>query len=130
SQSINIRTSHILYIVLFYLPTRRSYYLFIQYMDHFKQELLNDDTLDTRMFAARVVEEAWKWMADKSPAIFVFYSSLYSPRIELSGKTENEQILIDALEHAVKSVQPNYDHPIALRNFFPVYFGCKFYGVK
>ncbi|HLS08338.1 M20/M25/M40 family metallo-hydrolase [Lentibacillus sp.] len=103
---------------------------FIQHMDHFKQELLNDDTLDTRMFAARVVEEAWKWMADKSPAIFVFYSSLYSPRIELSGKTENEQILIDALEHAVKSVQPNYDHPIALRNFFPYISDASFMALS
>ncbi|WP_164671097.1 M20/M25/M40 family metallo-hydrolase [Virgibacillus doumboii] len=103
---------------------------FIQHMDEFKQDLLNDDTLDTRMFAARVVEEAWKWMEDKSPAIFVFYSSLYSPRIELSGETENEQILMDALEHAVKHIQPNYEHPIAVRNFFPYISDASFMALS
>ncbi|UJL48220.1 M20/M25/M40 family metallo-hydrolase [Virgibacillus sp. NKC19-16] len=103
---------------------------FIQHMNNFKQELLNDDTLDTRMFAARVVEEAWKWMEDKSPAIFLFYSSLYSPRIELSGETENERILIDALERSVEDVQPDYNHPIAVRNFFPYISDASFVAMS
>ncbi|MFE8701971.1 M20/M25/M40 family metallo-hydrolase [Cytobacillus sp. FJAT-54145] len=89
------------------------------HMDAFKAELLLDTSLDTRMFAARVVEEAWKWMKDKSPAIILFYSSLYSPRIELSGKSEVEQNLIDAVETAVKAIQPTYQYPIVTRNFFP-----------
>jgi arginine utilization protein RocB len=92
---------------------------FVSHMDQFKQTLLLDTTLDTRMFAARVVEEAWKWMKDKNPAIILFYSSLYSPRIELTGKTNHEQDLIDALDQAVEAVQPNYQFPIITRNFFP-----------
>ncbi|WML46350.1 M20/M25/M40 family metallo-hydrolase [Neobacillus sp. PS3-40] len=92
---------------------------FVSHMDQFKQTLLLDTTLDTRMFAARVVEEAWKWMKDKNPAIILFYSSLYSPRIELTGKTNHEQALIDALDQAVEAVQPNYQFPIITRNFFP-----------
>ncbi|WP_059103213.1 M20/M25/M40 family metallo-hydrolase [Shouchella shacheensis] len=103
---------------------------FIQHMNDFKQGLLNDDTLDTRMFAARVVEESWKWMEDKSPAIMMFYSSLYSPRIELTGKTKNEQVLIDALEHAVDEIQPNYEHPIAVRNFFPYISDASFVAIS
>jgi arginine utilization protein RocB len=71
------------------------------------------------MFAARVVEEAWKWMPDKRPAMILFYSSIYSPRIELSGETEDERNLIQALETAVKAIQPQYQHPIVTRNFFP-----------
>ncbi|MBM7693484.1 arginine utilization protein RocB [Peribacillus deserti] len=89
------------------------------HMTDFKQILLLDTELDTRMFAARVVEEAWKWMRDKSPAIILFYSSLYSPRIELSGKTDDEQALIEALDQAVEEMQPSYPHPIVTRNFFP-----------
>ncbi|MET3291071.1 UNVERIFIED_CONTAM: arginine utilization protein RocB [Brevibacillus sp. OAP136] len=58
-------------------------------------------------------------MKDKSPAIILFYSSLYSPRIELVGKDEREQNLIHALEQAVEVVQPHYPHPIVMRNFFP-----------
>jgi arginine utilization protein RocB len=92
---------------------------YVQQMDEFKGQLLQQSELDTRMFAARVVEEAWKWMPDKNPAIIVFYSSLYSPRIELSGKTENEINLLNALENAVENVQPHYQHPIVTKNFFP-----------
>lgn len=92
---------------------------YIAHMNEFKEALLLDTTLDTRMFAARVVEEAWKWMSDKSPAIILFYSSLYSPRIELSGKTTNEQVLIEALDSAVEQIQPDYPYPIVTRNFFP-----------
>lgn len=92
---------------------------YTNHMDQFKEILMQQTELDTRMFAARVVEEAWKWMPDKDPAIIVFYSSLYSPRIEVTGKNEKEKNLLDALEVAVESVQPNYPHPIVTKNFFP-----------
>jgi arginine utilization protein RocB len=92
---------------------------YVESMDSYKKKLLLDTSLDTRMFAAKVVEEAWNWMEDKSPAIILFYSSLYSPRIELTGKTDNELNLINALEEAVKVIQPEYPHPIVTRNFFP-----------
>lgn len=89
------------------------------YMESYKKRLLEDSSLDTRMFAAKVVEEAWNWMEDKSPAMILFYSSLYSPRIELSGKTEDEKLLIDALDEAVEFIQPHYPQQIVTRNFFP-----------
>ncbi len=89
------------------------------HMEAFKDQLLQQTDLDTRMFAARVVEEAWKWMPDKNPAIILFYSSLYSPRIEVTGKNDKEQNLLDALDMAVETVQPNYPHPIVTKNFFP-----------
>lgn len=89
------------------------------HMAEFKQKLLLDSELDTRMFSAKVVEEAWKWMGDRSPAIIVFYSSLYSPRIEVTGKNELEKNLITSLDLAVSKVQPSYSHPIVTRNFFP-----------
>lgn len=93
--------------------------VYMQHMNEFKRQLMLQSELDTRMFAARVVEEAWKWMSDKSPAIIVFYSSLYSPRIEVTGKNVTEQNLLKALEMAVESVQPYYPHPIVTKNFFP-----------
>ena len=90
-----------------------------QHMQDFKNRLLLDQTLDTRMFAAKVVEEAWQWMKDKSPAIILFYSSLYSPRIEVTGKNEREKNLMAAMEQALELVQPHYRHNIVIRNFFP-----------
>ncbi|MBM7662610.1 arginine utilization protein RocB [Bacillus mesophilus] len=92
---------------------------YVEHMTNFKEQLLLDQSLDTRMFAARVVEEAWKWMEDKRPAMILFYSSLYSPRIELSGKNDAELNLITALDDAVSEIQPSYQHPIVVRNFFP-----------
>ncbi|PLS02278.1 M20/M25/M40 family metallo-hydrolase [Neobacillus cucumis] len=92
---------------------------YVNHMKNFKVRLLKDTELDTRMFAARVVEEAWKWMKDKNPAMILFYSSLYSPRIELTGKTEDELALIKALDESVEEIQPTYPYPIVTRNFFP-----------
>jgi arginine utilization protein RocB len=92
---------------------------FVRHMQAFKAKLLEDKSLDTRMFAARVVEEAWNWMRDKSPAIILFYSSLYSPRVEVTGKDERERQLLDALEQAIAALQPHYRHPIVAKNFFP-----------
>jgi arginine utilization protein RocB len=93
--------------------------IFLMQMSQFKEILVLDASLDTRMYAARVVEEAWKWMKDKNPAIILFYSSLYSPRIELTGKTNTELALIEALDDAVEEMQPHYPNPIVTRNFFP-----------
>lgn len=90
-----------------------------KHMEQFKENLLLDQSLDTRMYAAKVVEEAWKWMEDKSPAMILFYSSLYSPRIEMTGENESEQNLMHALDTAVEKVQPHYPYPIVTRNFFP-----------
>ncbi|MGG0658673.1 M20/M25/M40 family metallo-hydrolase [Rummeliibacillus pycnus] len=92
---------------------------YLAHMNQFKENLLLDESLDVRMFSAKVVEEEWKWMKDKSPAIILFYSSLYSPRIDLTGKNEKEQNLIDALDFAIEKVQPNYSNPIVKRNYFP-----------
>lgn len=92
---------------------------FVTHMNEFKEALLANADLDVRMFSAKVVEEAWKWMKDKSPAMILFYSSLYSPRIELTGKTAEEEALIQALDQAVETMQPHYSQPIVTRNFFP-----------
>lgn len=92
---------------------------YTNHMNTFKEQLLLDKSLDTRMYAARVVEEAWKWMKDKSPAMILFYSSLYSPRIEMKGESAAEKNLMQALDEAVEIIQPAYSEPIVTRNFFP-----------
>ncbi|WKA56971.1 M20/M25/M40 family metallo-hydrolase [Planococcus shenhongbingii] len=103
---------------------------FISHMTEFKETLLENNELDTRMFSVKVVEEAWKWMKDKSPAIILFYSSLYSPRIEITGKTPQEEALINALNQAVEEIQPFYAQPIVIRNFFPHISDMSFVAVS
>lgn len=103
---------------------------YTSHMDEFKQNLLNDTSLDTRMFATKVVEEVWKWMPTKEPTIILFYSSLYSPRVEVSGKTADERKLLDALEKAVGTIQPRYEHPIVTKPFFPYISDMSFVAIS
>ncbi|GGA28900.1 M20/M25/M40 family metallo-hydrolase [Psychrobacillus lasiicapitis] len=93
--------------------------VFVAHINKFKANLLLDEKLDTRMFAARVVEEEWKWMKDQSPAIILLYSSLYSPCLDLTGKNEQEENLISALDKAIEKVQSQYKYPIVSKNYFP-----------
>jgi arginine utilization protein RocB len=92
---------------------------FEEHMDHLKASLLNDIELDSRMFSLRVVEECWKWMKDKSPTIILFYSTLYSPRVDMQDKSHNEIRLSEALEAAIDKISPSYAQPIVTRHFFP-----------
>lgn len=103
---------------------------FISQMAKFKESLLQNKELDTRMFSVKVVEEAWKWMKDKSPAIILFYSSLYSPRVEITGKTLEEEALINALNQSVEEVRSFYSHPIVIRNFFPYISDMSFVAIS
>lgn len=89
------------------------------HMKAFKEELLLDPTLDIRMYAIRVVEEAWKWMPENAPTMILFYSSLYSPRVDMTGENEKEKRLLDALKEAVQKIKPHYQHPIVMKHFFP-----------
>jgi arginine utilization protein RocB len=92
---------------------------YASHMRGFYDHLLEDRSLDIRMFSVRMVEQAWKWMRDHSPAIILFYSSLYSPRIEVSGKNEREKALMNAVHAAIQHVKGHYPHPIVTRQFFP-----------
>lgn len=101
-----------------------------QHMERFKRELLLDRTLDLRMYSLKVVEEAWRWMKDRSPAMVLFFASLYSPRVELSGSNDKELRLIEALDEAVRSVQDRYEHPIRIKPFFPYISDMSFVGIS
>jgi len=103
---------------------------YINHMDEFKERLLLDNSLDMRMYSARVVEEAWKWMNDQSPAMILFYSSVYSPRVELTGINDKEKKLLDAIDQAIDQIQPNYKYPIVTKNFFPYISDMSFVAIS
>lgn len=103
---------------------------YTEHMNTFKQDLMADDNLDSRMTATYIVEEAWKWMEDKSPAMILFYASLYSPRVQLTEESANERQLVQALEDAVQQVQPHYEHPIVTKNFFPYISDMSFIAIS
>lgn len=92
---------------------------FVQGMRHFALTLLNEEGLDLRIFNCKMVEEMWQWADDDRPAIILFYSSVYAPRVVLNEADPRDRRLIDAVEAAVAKVQSRCPHPILVRNFFP-----------
>ena len=85
--------------------------------------------LDMRMFNLRVCEEAWKWCEDKSPAVILFFGSVYSARIEMTRKTEKERMLLDAVEGAVDAVRGESGREIKTRMFYPYISDSSFMAV-
>ncbi len=72
-----------------------------------------------RLYSLAVIEEVWKWYEDKSPALVLFFGSIFSARIEMTGKTEKEKELIDAVEEALEKVSPEAKRKIKTRMFYP-----------
>ena len=85
------------------------------------QQRLNEEDpgMDLRVYSLRVIEEAWKWSTDKSPAVIIFLGSIYSGPIIVSGKTEAERALLDSVEQAIEAVRPEAGVPIKTRMFYP-----------
>ena len=96
----------------------------------YKEKLQADDpTLDLRLYSLKVAEEAWKWHEDKSPALVIFFGSVYSARIEMTRKTEKECALLDAVEAAVEVVRPEAERQIKTRMFYPYISDSSFMAV-
>ena len=79
----------------------------------------NDPAMDLRYFSLAVIEEVWKWYDDKSPALILFFGSIFSARIEMTGKTPKEKTLLDAVERAVEKIRPDSQRQIKTRMFYP-----------
>ena len=87
---------------------------------HFAEDLNRaEPDLDLRLFSIRVIEEACHWDRDPSPLVIVFFGSIFSARIEMTGKTENERILLKAVQNAVTAVQPQCENRIKVCMFYP-----------
>ncbi|QQY79963.1 arginine utilization protein RocB [Keratinibaculum paraultunense] len=90
------------------------------YIDSFAKELNRENPeLDLREFSVKIVEEAWKWSVDKSPAIIIYFSSTYSARIEITGETKLERNLIDSVNNSIEFVGKYSDKPIVTKMFYP-----------
>ena len=96
----------------------------------FTEKLHQDDPeLDLRLFGLRVAEEAWKWCEDKSPAVILFFGSVFSARIEMTGKTDKEAALLNCVEAAVDKIRPEAQRQIKTRMFYPYISDSSFMAV-
>lgn len=93
---------------------------FVTYIKDYADKLNKEHPdMDLRKFSLDVCEEAWKWMDDKSPAIIIFFGSIFSARIEMTNDTEGERNLLTAVENSVKEVLPESKRSIKTRMFYP-----------
>lgn len=103
---------------------------FVKHMDKFGKELHESDPgMDLRQYGFIMCQEAWKWSKDKSPAIVIFFGSLYSANIEMTGKTDKEKALMAAVESAVQKIAPEAKRQIKTRMFYPYIADSSFMAV-
>ncbi|HKM43160.1 MAG TPA: M20/M25/M40 family metallo-hydrolase [Limnochordia bacterium] len=95
----------------------------VKFEKHLKQyavDLHKDNpAMDLRDFNVRMVEEAWSWTKDKSPAIIVYYSSTMYTNLEMTGKTPHEKRLLNSVTEAVDAVKEYSDKPVVTKMFYP-----------
>ena len=104
---------------------------FTVYIHNFANDLNEKHPMmDLREFNMAIVNEAWKWSMDKSPAIIVFYGSNFYGRIELSGKDEGEKRLIKSVEESIEMVQEYSDKPIVTKKFYPYISDMSYMGTS
>ena len=93
---------------------------FKTYISNYAAELNEKNPLmDLREFSVNVINEAWKWTKYKSPAIIIYYSSIFSPRVEITGKDMDEKQLLQSVKESVNFVQEYSDKPIVTKMFYP-----------
>jgi len=86
--------------------------------------------LDLRLFSVKVIEEAWTFIEDNSPALILFFGSVFSARVEVSSKNQLESNLKTALENAVKTVQADCKGPINIKMFYPYISDASFMSIS
>lgn len=93
---------------------------FEEYIKNFSKELNEKyPSMDLRDFSVKVINESWKWAKDKSPAMIIYYSSTFSARIEVTGKTEMEKQLLKSVKESIDFIQDYSDKPIVTKMFYP-----------
>lgn len=103
---------------------------FVTHMDAFGKKLHESDPgMDLRQYGFKMCQEAWTWSKDKSPAIVVFFGSLYSTNIEMTGKTQKDKDLKAAVDAAIEKVAPKAERQLKTRMFYPYIADSSFMAV-
>ena len=83
----------------------------------YNDELLKDETIDTRVHAQKMVEKLHSLWKDQDPVVVVYFSPPYYPHIYIDGTNPKDKALIDAVDDAVKTTETSYK--LEYKKFFP-----------
>lgn len=101
------------------------------FINNFANELnIANPSMDLREFSIKVIEESWNWSMDKSPAIIIFYSSVFFSKIEMTGEDELENQLMSSVEKSIDFVQDYCDKPITTKMFYPYISDASFMSIN
>lgn len=102
------------------------------YIHNFAKDLNEQNpSMDLREFSMKIINESWtKWSEDKSPAIIIYYSSLFYASIDNTGKDERELDLFKSVEKAIDFVQDYSDKPIVQKMFYPYISDASFMSIS
>ena len=102
------------------------------YIHNFAKDLHEQNpSMDLREFSMKIIDKSWtKWSEDKSPAIIIYYSSLFYASIDTTGKNDKEKQLIQSVEKAIDFVQNYSDKPIIQKMFYPYISDSSFMAIS
>ncbi len=83
----------------------------------YNDEMMKDKSIDTRVFAQRMVEKLHSLWKDQDPVVVVYFSPPYYPHIYIDGSNPKDKALIDAVDYAVKTTKTDYK--LVYKKFFP-----------
>lgn len=86
-------------------------------LDRLNKELLEDESLDERLHALKIVEAIHNIWSDKNPVVIAYFSPPYYPHIYVKGDTEIEKNLLNAVNKAIESTDTKYN--ILMKKFYP-----------
>ena len=82
-----------------------------------EKELLNNEDVDDRIFALKMVEAVHNMWSDKNPVVVVYYSPPYYPHIYVEGSTPLEKKLLDVANEIIGEIDSDYN--IEMKKFYP-----------
>lgn len=86
-------------------------------MEELAKKLLDDQNIDERLFALKMVENLHNMWSDKNPVVIVYYSPPYYPHIYVKGESPLEKRVLDAVNEAIEKMDSDYD--IEMKKFYP-----------
>ena len=86
-------------------------------IEKLEAELLQDENIDDRIFALKMVEGVHSIWSNKEPVVVVYYSPPYYPHIYVEGSTPLEKKLLNVANEIIEEIDSDYN--IEMKKFYP-----------
>lgn len=103
---------------------------FEQELDAFKAKLHKENpAMDLRLYSHEVTRFTWNKRKETSPGLVLYFASVYSARIEMTGRTQKERALLSAVEKSIEQVRPQAQRELKTRYFYPYISDSSFMAI-